>query len=297
VKHVVDKLEVSQRRACRVLEQHRSTQRYQPRIADDERRLIAEMHEHVRRNPRFGYRRIHTELHKSGWPVNRKRILRLWRKESFKVPRRQRKKRRLGTTENSVMRQRAGHRDHVWCWDFKHSRDERGRPLKWLSIMDEYTRESLVLEVARSIKASDVLDHLRDLFLIRGLPRHIRSDNGPEFIARAVRDFLAAANVGTLYIEPGSPWENGYAESFHSRLTDELINAEEFIDLPDAQEMAAWWRSFYNHRRPHSSLDYQTPAAFAAKLAVPPVGAAPLPPEQPASVTYPEHLTLTESGT
>jgi putative transposase len=142
-----------------------------------------------------------------------------------------------------------------------------------------------------------VLDHLRDLFLIRAVPGHIRSDNGPEFIAQAIRDFLAAADVGTLYIKPGAPWENGYAESFHSRLADELIEAELFVDLVDAQEMAAWWKNFYNHRRSHSSLGYQTPAAFAATLAVPPVGAAPLPPEQPASVSYPEHLTLTGSGT
>lgn len=297
MKHVQEKLKVSQRRACRVLQQQRSTQRYEPQTADDEARLVAEMHEHVRRNPRYGYRRIHSELGKAGWRVNRKRIFRLWKKEGFKVPQKQRKRRRLGTSENSVIRRRAEHKDHVWCWDFKHSRDERGRPLKWLSIIDEYTRESLALEVERSIKADDVLDHLRDLFLIRGVPGHIRSDNGPEFIARAIREFLAAAGVGTLYIKPGSPWENGYAESFHSKLTDELTDAEEFIDLADAQEMAAWWRNFYNHRRPHSSLGYQTPAAFAATLAAPPVGAAPLPPAQPASGNYPEHLTLTGSGT
>jgi putative transposase len=295
--HVVEKLEVSQRRACRVLEQHRSAQRYEPRIADDEPRLIRDMYELVRRFPRYGYRRIWDELCKLGWRVNIKRIFRLWRKESFKVARKQRKKRRLGTSENSVIRHRAEHKDHVWTWDFKHSRDERGRPLKWLSIIDEYTRESLLLEVERSIRAEDVLDHLRDLFLIRAVPGHIRSDNGPEFIAQAIRDFLAAADVGTLYIKPGAPWENGYAESFHSRLADELIEAELFVDLVDAQEMAAWWKNFYNHRRSHSSLGYQTPAAFAATLAVPPVGAAPLPPEQPASVSYPEHLTLTGSGT
>lgn len=288
---------MSQRRACRVLDQQRSTQRYEPRRAADEPRLLAAMHEHVRRHPRFGYRRIHRELVTTGWRVNRKRIFRLWKQEGFKVPQKQRKRRRLGTSENSVIRHRAEHKDHVWCWDFKHSRDERGRPLKWLSIVDEFTRESLALEVERSIKAEDVLDHLRDLFLIRGLPRHIRSDNGPEFIAGAIQSFLAAAGVGTLYIKPGSPWENGYAESFHSKLGDELIEAEEFVDLADAQEMAAWWKNYYNHRRPHSSLKYMTPAAFAATLAVPPVGAAPLPPAQPASPPYPAHQTLTGSGT
>jgi putative transposase len=154
--HVVEKLEVSQRRACRVLEQHRSAQRYEPRIADDEPRLIRDMYELVRRFPRYGYRRIWDELCKLGWRVNIKRIFRLWRKESFKVARKQRKKRRLGTSENSVIRHRAEHKDHVWTWDFKHSRDERGRPLKWLSIIDEYTRESLLLEVERSIRAEDV---------------------------------------------------------------------------------------------------------------------------------------------
>ena len=155
----------------------------------------------------------------------------------------------------------------MWAWDFVHDRTTDGRPLKWLSIVDEYTRECLALEVDRSITAEKVIDVLADLFRIRGVPKHIRSDNGPEFIAQAIRRWLSQAGVETLYVEPGSPWENGYAESFHSRLRDELTNREEFTSLAEARYLADAWRLEYNHRRPHSSLGYQTPAEFAAGCA------------------------------
>jgi len=257
--------DVSERRACRVVEQPRSTHRYEAKRADDEASLVTQMHELVRRHPRFGYRRIGALLRKDGWAVNLKRIWRLWKREGFKVPGKQRKKRRLGCTENGVMRRRAEHKDHVWAWDFIHDRDEFGRPLKWLVIQDEFTRESLALEVERRMRAVDVMDVLSQVILIRGAPQFIRSDNGPEFIAKAMRDFLATTNIGTLYIEPGSPWENGYAESFNSRLRDELLNTEVFSNLQEAKWLAARWRNEYNHRRPHSSLGYRTPAAFAAQ--------------------------------
>lgn len=224
------------------------------------------IHELVRRHPRYGYRRIWALLRHDGWRVNVKRIHRLWKREGFKVPQKQHKKRRLGSSENGVARRRAEHRDHVWCWDFIHDSDVRGRALKWLSIVDEFTRECLVLEVERSITAADVIDLLRELFLIRGVPRFIRSDNGPEFIAQAIRSYLERAQVGTLYIAPGSPWENGVAESFHGKVRDELLNAEIFQDLREAKGLAGWWKNEYNHRRPHSGLDYQTPAAFASLL-------------------------------
>ena len=230
---------------------------------------MTRMHELVREHPRYGYRRIWTKLRLEGWRggrVNRKRIYRLWRQECFKVPRKQRKKRRMRSSENAITRYRALDKDHVWCWDFIHDRDERGRALKWLSIVDEYTRKCLALEVNRSITARDVIDILAELFIIRGVPEHIRSDNGPEFIADAIGEYLNRADAGVKYIEPGSPWENGYAESFHSRLRDELLNAELFMDLRDAQGHAARWKNEYNHRRPHSSLGYQTPAMFAAGL-------------------------------
>ena len=303
MRQVQGNLEVSQRRACRALDQPRSTQRYRPRVSDDEAVLVARMHVLVRRHPRYGYRRIWALLRADGWSVNRKRVYRLWKRAGFKVPRKQRKKRRFGSSAGGCVRRSAACKDDVWAWDFIHDRDAAGRPLKWLSLVDEFTRECLLLEVARSITAADVVALVSEVMAIRGVPRHIRSDNGPEFIARALREFLDAAGVQTLYIEPGSPWENGYAESFHSRLRDELLDAEVFDGLRDAKGLASSWKNEYNHRRPHSSLGYRTPAAFAAgregggtvSPAEPPVGAAPLPPAQPAE--EPGTPTLIAVGT
>jgi transposase InsO family protein len=234
---------------------------------EEEKRLIGDMLLLVGRHPRFGYRRICVLLRRAGWQVNRKRIYRLWVQEGLKVPQKQRKKRRLGCSENSCVRRKAEHKDHVWTWDFIHDRTITGRPLKWLSIVDEYTRECLALEVDRSITSEKVIDVLVDLFRIRGVPQHIRGDNGPEFIAKAIRRWLSLAGVKALYVEPGSPWENGYVESFHSRLRDELTNREEFTNRAEARYLADAWRLEYNHRRPHSSLGYQTPAEFAAGCA------------------------------
>ena len=245
----------------------RSTQRYHAKLKDDEPRLPACMEQLVRRYPRFGYRRIHALLRREGWRINRKRVHRLWKVKGYKVPQKTKKKRRLGISENGITRHRATSINDVWCWDFIHDRDEKGRPLKWLVIEDEFTREGLALEVARSIKAEDVLDVLSQLMLIRGAPGSIRSDNGPEFIARAIRRFLEQASVETLYIKPGSPWQNAYAESFNSRLRDELLSQELFADLAEAKALSVWWKNEYNHRRPHSSLGYRTPAEFAASLA------------------------------
>ena len=242
--------------------------------------LVGHMHDLVRRHPRFGYRRIWALLRAEGWKVNRKRVYRLWRKEGFKVPRRQHKKRRLGNSNGGILRHRPAYPNHVWSWDFVHDRDEGNRPLKWLTLVDEYTRECLALEVARSMTASEVIDVLAQVILIRGTPKFIRSDNGPEFIAVALRSYLEAANVGTLTIEPGSPWENGYAESFNGKLRDELLNAELFADLREARVLATHWQNEYNHRRPHSSLSYQTPAAFAATCGVEALGALPPNPRQ-----------------
>jgi len=223
------------------------------------------MHAIVRREPRFGYRRIWATLRRDGWKINRKRVRRLCRQEGLQVPRKQRKKRRLGCGANDIVRHRPEHKNHVWAWDFVFDADVRGRSLKWFNLIDEYTRECLALEVERSMTASDVLDVLSQVMLIRGVPKHIRSDNGPEFVADAIRRYLDSTGINALYIEPGSPWQNGYAESFNSRFRDELLNAEVFVDLPDAKNMAGYWQNNYNHRRPHSSLDYLTPAEFAAK--------------------------------
>ena len=259
---------VSERRACKVVGQPRNTHRYRPRPRKkSEDALIAtKMHELVRRCPRFGYRRIHALLVRVGFRINRKRVWRLWKQEGFKVPVKQVKKRRLGCSENGIVRRQAEHVDHVWAWDFIHDRDENGRSIRWLSIVDEFTRECLCLEGRRSFKSEDVLDVLRELFVVRGVPGNIRSDNGPEFVAQAIRDFLETAQVQTLYIAPGSPWENGYAESFHSRVRDELLDAELFADLGEARVLASRWKNDYNHRRPHSSLGYRTPAEYASSL-------------------------------
>jgi putative transposase len=259
---------VSERRACQALGVPRSTQRYQGRKdTEEERRLIAGIHELVRRYPRYGYRFIWAKLRQQGWRVNRKKVYRLWRREGLKVPRKTVKKRRLGHSGNSCVRRRAEHPDHVWTWDFIHDRTTTGQPLKWFAITDEYTRECLALEVDRGITADRVLDILTNLFLTRGVPRHIRSDNGPEFIAHAIRHHGEQAGLEMLYIEPASPWENGYAESFFSRLRDELLNCEEFANLAEARWFARRRQEEHNHERPHSSLGYQTPAAFAAACA------------------------------
>jgi transposase InsO family protein len=234
------------------------------------------MLELVRRHPRYGYRRIWSLLRREGWRVNRKRVHRLWRREGLKVAMKAHKKRRLGCSENACARRRAEQKDDVWAWDFIHDRTCGGRPLKWLSVVDEFTRECLVLEVARSITAQDVKDELIGVFRERGVPGHIRSDNGPEFIAKALREWLERAAVGTLYVERGAPWENGYAEAFHGRLRDELLNTEEFASLREAQALASAWKEDYNHHRPHSALGYRTPAEFAAATAWAAPGLGPL---------------------
>jgi len=282
VKHVQKQLLVSERRACLTLGQPRSSQRYQPKEREGEAELVKRMLALSRQHPRYGYRFVWALLGTEGFKINRKRVYRLWRREGLKVPVKQHKKRRLGTSENGIVHHRTEHVDQVWAWDFVHDRTEDGRALKWLSIVDEYTRECLALEVRRSFKSGDVIDVLRELFLIRGVPEHIRSDNGPEFIADAIKSWLGSAKVSTLYIAPGSPWENGYAESFHSRLRDELLDSELFTCLAEARMLSERWRLEYNHRRPHSSLGYVAPAVFAASRAGSAVGATPLPPPQPA---------------
>lgn len=276
---------LSERRACRVLDQHRSAQRYQSRIADDEPRLVEAMLSIVRARPRFGYRRVWALLRAEGWRVNRKRVHRLWRKKGLKVPQKRVKKRRLGVSGNSIVRRRATKRNEVWSIDFIFDRTANGRSIKWLSVIDEFTmqasphrRECLALEVKRSMGASEVMEVLSELVLIRGGPVHVRCDNGPKFIAQAIRRWLECSGVKTLYVEPASPWQNGFVESFHSRLRDELLAMEVFETVKEAKRLATNWRLDYNHRRPHSGLKYLTPAAFAGTLSPAEIGAAPLPP-------------------
>jgi transposase InsO family protein len=265
-----------------VLNQPRGTQRYQVQEdSEEEKRLVTRLHALAVKHPRYGYRMITAKLRQEGWSVNVKRIYRLWRREGLKVPKKVRKKRRLGHSGNSCMRRKAEHKDHVWTWDFIHDRTASGRPLKWFAVTDEYTRECLALEVDRSITAERVLDVLTNLFLTRGVPRHIRSDNGPEFIAAVIRRHGSRAGLEMLYIEPGAPWENGYAESFFSRLRDELLNVEEFMNLAEARWFAKRRLTEHNEERPHSSLDYRTPAEFASQCAASaPASATPQPPLQ-----------------
>jgi putative transposase len=286
VVHLEASFEVSERRACDVADQPRSTQRYEPRPASDEAAVVTRMHELVRGQPRFGYRRIAVLLQREGFHANFKRVYRLWRREGLKVPQKPRKRRRLGTSANSCIRHRAAHRNHVWCWDFIFDRTVNGSSLKWLSVVDEFTRECLVLKVSRSITSVDVIEFFQGLFVAHGVPQHIRSDNGPEFIAAGLRSWLSAAQVGPLYVAPASPWENGYAESFHSKVRDEFLACEVFETVRDAQALGTAWRQSYNEERPHMSLGYRTPAEFArACAASAPASAAPRPALQPHTLT------------
>jgi putative transposase len=266
VRHIKGKFPFSERRACRLVGLGRSSFRYEPRLPDDEPRLLARMEELVRRKPRYGYRRIHDLLVAEGFRVNRKRIYRLWRREGYRVSRRQHKRRRLGSSENACDRFRAEHKDHIWTWDFIFDSDERGRTLKWLTVLDEYTRECPLLRCGRHLTSEDLIEELSRLMKTRGIPRFVRGDNGPELIAKALREWLAQAQVGPLYVEPGAPWENGYAESFQSRFRDEFLNEESFANLSEAQALGEAWRREYNEERPHSSLGSLTPAQFAAQL-------------------------------
>ena len=229
--HVQKTFEISERRACQAIEQPRSTQRYSGKRAGIDSALSCRMSELSGENPRYGYRRVWALLRREGWEVNKKRVLRLWRERGLKVPRKQHKRRRLvGSSENGCTRKRAEYPGHVWSYDFAMDSTEDGRRLKVMPVVDEYTRECLTLAGERSIKAEDVVDTLRRLFIERGEPDSIRSDNGPEFIAEALKEWLAVSGVKTLYIEPGAPWENAYSETFISRLRDELLERELFVN-------------------------------------------------------------------
>lgn len=256
-------LAVSERRACRTLVQHRSTQRKAPTTPDDEAALTADIVELTRQYGRYGYRRITVLLRSAGWAVNKKRVERIWRREGLKVPSKQPKRRRLWLNDGSCIRLRPERPNHVWSYDFVADRTHDGKAFRMLCIIDEFTRESLAIRVARKLKATDVIDALAGLFIARGVPVHIRSDNGPEFVATALRDWIAAVGAETAYIEPGSPWENGYCESFNGKLRDELLNGELFYTLKEAKIVIETWRRHYNAVRPHSSLGYRPPAPEA----------------------------------
>jgi putative transposase len=256
-------MDVSERRVCRVLRQPRSTQRYRKSIPEDEERLITRMVALASEYGRYGYRRITAMLRQEGWHVNHKRIERLWRREGLKVPAKQPKRGRLWLNDGSIVRLKPEFPKHVWSYDFMEDRTHNGVRFRILNVIDEYTRECLAVRVARSLTHQDVLEVLTELFSNRGVPVHIRSDNGSEFTAKRVRAWLKKLDVKPLFIEPGSPWENGYVESFNGKMRDELLAREIFYSLKEAQVMIEMWRQHYNTIRPHSSLGYQPPVPTA----------------------------------
>jgi transposase InsO family protein len=253
-------MKVSERRACAVLGQHRSTQRKPPKGLEDEEQLTADIIELARQYGRYGYRKVAALLREAGWLVNDKRVSRIWRREGLKVPQKQPKRGRLWLADGSCVRLRPQYRNHVWSYDFVEDRTHEGRKYRMLNVIDEFTHEAIAIRVKRKLNSTDVIDVLSDLFLTRGIPGHIRSDHGPEFVAEAVRNWIAAVGARTAYIEPGSPWENGYVESFNARLRDELLNGEIFYSLREAQIVIESWRRHFNAIRPHQSLGYRAPA-------------------------------------
>ncbi|MGP8105920.1 MAG: IS3 family transposase [Desulfobaccales bacterium] len=266
IEHVRKALPVSERRVCGVLGQPRVTQRYRATEPDDEVGLTAAIIGYATQYGRYGYRRILAFLRSDGWLVNHKRMERIWRQEGLKVPQEQPKRSRLWLTDGSCVRLRPCWPNHVWSYDLVMARTHDGKVFRMLTIIDEYTRKCLAIEVSRRFDADAVLCRLMELFVSRDPPDYIPSDNGPEFTARAVREWLSRVGVKTLYIEPGSPWENGYNESFNGKLRDELLNGEIFYTLKEAQILIErWWRE-YNMVRPHSSLGYKSPAEHQALI-------------------------------
>ena len=260
---VCELLHISQRRACQVIGQARSTQRRTFSPSAEEDRLTKRIVVLASKYGRYGYRRVAALLKSEGWRVNHKRVERIWRQEGLKVPQKQPKRGRLWLNDGSCIRLRPEHKDHVWSYDFVKARTADGRAFRILTLIDEFTRECLASLVQRRITSQDVIDQLFQLFVMRGVPEHIRSDNGPEFTAKEIRRWLSRIGVKALFIEPGSPWENGYIESFNGKLRDELLNREIFYTLTEAKVLIAEWRREYNEHRPHSSLGYRPPAPEA----------------------------------
>ena len=265
MRHVQTELGVSERRACHALGQPRSTQRYPTKKPERDRPLAKRMHRLAEEHPRAGYRMITALLKREGWRVNEKRMHRLWKRAGLQVPKKQRKRRRLGTSENGCARLKASYPGHVWSVDFLFDATEDGRQVKLMPVIDEYTRECLLIDVSRSITSERVVGQLRRLFARHGVPANLRSDNGPEFVAEALKAYLATAQVDTRYIEPGAPWQNGYIESFNATFRDEVLDRELFSTVLEAEVLSEQYRREYNTYRPQSGLGYLTPSAFAAR--------------------------------
>jgi putative transposase len=249
--------------ACRALGLARSSYYRNNAVSLENRTLQGRIVGLSQEHPRYGYRRVTAVLRRQGQEINAKRVQRVRRKEGLQVSRRQRKLRRLGVS--TAQRRRADHPNHVWSWDFVEDQTENGTRFRALTLIDEHTRENLAVHVDWSIRAVDVITVVEAAMVRYGRPEHLRSDNGPEFIAYAIQDWLKEKNVKTIYINPGSPWENAYIESFHDKLRDECLNREIFGSLWEARVVIEQWRLYYNAERPHSSLGYQTPAEFAGR--------------------------------
>jgi transposase InsO family protein len=254
------KYRLSERHACRIVGQPRGTQRYSVIVRADEDALTQAIIQLAAQYGRYGYRRITALLQEAGWSVGVDRVQRIWRREGLKVPRKQRPRGRLWLNDGSCIRLRPERRNHVWSYDFVEAQTHDGRKVRLMTLIDEFTRECLAIRVARRINGLGVLETMADVMVVRGIPEHIRSDNGPEMTAKVVRQWLANVGSKTLYIEPGSPWENGYCESFNGKLRDELLNGEIFYSLKEARIVIEQWRHHYNTARPHSSLGYRPPA-------------------------------------
>lgn len=250
----------SERRICRALGIQRSSIRYVPELRRDEGRLRADVVRLAAQYGRYGYRRVTALLWQEGWTISQSRVERIWKQEGLKVPQKQPKRGRLWLNDGSCVRLRPLHKNHVWSWDFVMDRTDDGRVIKILTLIDEYTKEALAVYPARRIRANDVIDIFADVMVERGVPEYIRSDNGPEMIAKVLRNWLAQVGTKTAFIMPGSPWENGYCESFNGKLRNELLDGEIFYTLREAQVIIEQWRWHYNRIRPHSALGYRPPA-------------------------------------
>jgi len=253
----------SERHACQLVHQPRGTQRYRPTQRNDEDALTRAVIALASQYGRYGYRRITIKLQDAGWSVGKDRVERIWRREGLKVPQKQKPRGRLWLNGGSCVRLRPDHPNHVWSYDFVSAYTHDGRTVRMLNLIDEYTCECLAIYVRRRIKSTNLIDVLADAMIEHGIPEYIRSDNGPEFVAAELREWLASTGSATLYIEPGSSWENGYCESFNSKLRDEFLNGEIFYSLKEAQVLEERWRTYYNTERPHSSLGYRPPAPVA----------------------------------
>jgi putative transposase len=263
---LVDRLKLSERRACEIAGQHRSTQRHQPKLAADDQALRRRLRQIAAKKKRWGYRRAHGHLLSEGWELNRKRVQRIWREEGLRVPEKARKRRRLGqSTAEGAQRLSAQRPNHVWALDFQHDASADGRELKFLNVVDEFTREALAIECRRTIDADETVATLERLVSGRGIaPENLRADNGPELTARVLREWCERGSTATAYIEPGAPWQNPWIESFNGRVRDELLDVEEFSSLAEAQTLAEDFRLDYNADHPHSALGMMSPSRFAA---------------------------------